>query len=143
MKMEEISDSAFESLILCTGWVQSTLCVIMCIFPFVKAAHWRYLLHVMTNAAERQRMVELGIFRFYGIAGPNQYLSSIGTVSALLFLLALHRMIRVKAFRAIELFKTVFLLCELCKEVTLKMSAAGKHIIFCREWSKSRNRLLV
>lgn len=109
-KMEEISDSAFESLILCTGWVQSTLCVIMCIFPFVKAAHWRYLLHVMTNAAERQRMVELGIFRFYGIAGPNQYLSSIGTVSALLFLLALHRMIRVKAFRAIELFKTVFLL---------------------------------
>ena len=34
-------------------------------------------------------------------------------------------------------------ICELCKEVTLKMSAAGKHIIFCREWSKSRNRLLV
>ena len=36
-----------------------------------------------------------------------------------------------------------FVKCELCKEVTLKMSAAGKHIIFCREWSKSRNRLLV
>ena len=31
-KMEELSDSASESLILCAGRVQSTLCVIMCIF---------------------------------------------------------------------------------------------------------------
>lgn len=108
--MERIGHSEFESIILCTGWVQSTLCVVMCICPFAKAAHWRYLLCVMTNAAERQRFEALGIFRFYGIAGPNQYLSSIGLVSAMLFLLALYRMIRNKAFGPADFLKTFYLL---------------------------------
>lgn len=142
-EMEGLSSASFESLILRVGWVQSTLCVIMCAVPLVKTVHWRYLLRVMTNEAERQRMVGLGIFRFYGIAGPNQYLSSIGTVSALLFLLALHSMIRANDFRPIEFFKTVFLLVPAFLDGRLGMILAllGAAVQFVVHYLIDRRRL--
>lgn len=98
----------FEKVIINTGLFQSFVCILMCFFLPLRGINWSYLLSVL-DPLEKQRFEAIDVYRFYGIAGPNQYLSAIGTVSALLFLLAVFRAVSDK-LDVKMIFKAIFLL---------------------------------
>ncbi|MGO5209192.1 hypothetical protein ACTQ41_06255 [Bacillota bacterium LCP21S3_D8] len=105
----KVEDNEFENVIINTGLFQSFVCILMCIFLPLRGINWSYLLSTLVNPLERQRFEAIDVYRFYGIAGPNQYLSAIGTVSALLFLLAVFRAVSDK-LDVKMIIKAIFLL---------------------------------
>lgn len=92
----KISTNDFENILINTGLAQSFVCILMCICLPLRGVNWSYLMKTLSNPFERQRFESIDVYRFYGIAGPNQYLSSIGIVSALLFLVAVFKFINDK-----------------------------------------------
>ena len=94
-----IGSQRFLYVMINVGLTQTFICILMCIFPFLRRVGWKYLMSSLTTSSERAFFQSIGVFRFYGIAGPNQFLSSVGTVSALLFLLSLFGLFKTHKFR--------------------------------------------
>lgn len=92
-----------ESVLLIVGYTQSFLCVVMFLVPGLKNMQLAYLIRY-SAAGINESMV----FRYYGVAGANQYLSSIGTVSALLCIWAFYKAIEQGSL--IKTFGAFFLL---------------------------------
>lgn len=85
----DVTKDEMREVIINTGLIQSAICVLMCISIPLREINWKYIISTVADPEQKAYFESIAVFRYYGVAGINQYLSSIGTVSALLFLFSL------------------------------------------------------